>query len=51
MESTCDYDVVWRGNCFGGKPIKKTNIQERVKKLKNDKDKVTEEMVKGGGDL
>ena len=48
----CGYDGVQRGNYFGGEPIRKIEVEERVKKLKNGKvagkDKVTEEMVKGG---
>ena len=49
----CGYDGVRRGNYFGGEPIKKTEVEERVKKLKNGKAaskyEVTEEMIKGGG--
>ena len=51
----CGYDGDRRGNCFGGEPIKKIEVEERVKKLKNGKaagkDEVTKEMVKGGGDV
>ena len=51
----CGYDGFRRGNCFGGEPIRKIGVEERVKKLKNGKaagkDEVTEEMVKGGGDV
>ena len=50
----CGYDGVRRGNYFGGDPIRKIEIEERVKKLKNGeaagKDEVTEEMVKGGNE-
>ena len=50
-----DYDGVQRGNSFGGEPIRKIEVEERVKKH-NDrkaagKDEVTEEMVKCGGDV
>ena len=31
----CGYEGVWRGNYFGGKPIRK--IEEKVKKLINGK--------------
>ena len=51
----CGYDGVRRGNYFGGEPIRKIEVEEKVKKLKNGKaagkDEVTEEMVKGGGDV
>ena len=47
----CDYDDVQRGNYFGGEPIRKIEIEEIVKNLKNGEDEVTEEMVKGGGDI
>ena len=51
----CDDDGVRRWNYFGGEPIRKTEVVERVKKLENEKaackDEVTEEMVKGGGDV
>ena len=44
----CGYDGVRRGNYFGGEPIRKIEVEERVKKLKNGKaagkDEVTEEM-------
>ena len=45
------YDGVWRGNYFGREPIRKIEVEEKVKKLKNGKDEVTEEMVKGGGEV
>ena len=52
----CDYDGVQRKNYFGGEPrIRKIEVEERIKKLKNGKaagkDETTEEVVKGGGDL
>ena len=51
----CGYGRVRRRNYFGGEPIRKIEVEERVKKLKNGKaagkDEVTEEMVKGGGDV
>ena len=51
----CGYDGVRRGNNFGGEPIRKFEVDERIKKFKNGKaagiDEVTEEMVKGGGDM
>ena len=50
----CGYDGVRRGNYFGGEPMRKIEVEERVKKLKNGratgKDDVTGEMLKGGGD-
>ena len=51
----CGYGGVRRGNYFGGEPIRKMEVEERVMKLKNGKvagkDENTEEMVKGGGDV
>ena len=51
----CCFDGVRRGNYFGGEPIRKTEVEERVKQLKNgkaaDKDEVTGEIVKGGGEV
>ena len=48
------FDKVWRGKCFRWEPIKKTEVEEKVKKLENEKtaskDKVTKEIVKGGND-
>ena len=29
----CDFDGVRRGNYFGGEPIRKTKVEERVQKL------------------
>ena len=51
----CGYDGVRRGNYFGGEPIRKIEVEKRVKKLKNGKaagkGEVTAEMEKGGGDV
>ena len=51
----CGFDGVWRGNYFGREPIRKTEVEERVTKLKNgraaSKDEVAGEMVKSGGGL
>ena len=51
----CGYDGIRRGNYFGGEPIRKIEVEEKVKKLKNGKaagkDEVTEEMVKSGSDV
>ena len=33
----CGFDGVLRGNYFGGVPIRKIEVKERVKKLKNGK--------------
>ena len=50
----CGFTGVWRGNYFGGKPIRKTEVEERVMKIKNGKtacnDEITGEMIPGGGD-
>ena len=49
----CGFEVVQRGNYFGGKPIRRTEVEVRVGKLRNGKsagkDEVTGEMTKGGG--
>ena len=49
----CGFNGVWRSNYFGGEPIKRTEVEVRVGKLKNEKaagkDEVTGEMIKGGG--
>ena len=48
----CGFDG--RGNCFGGEPIGRAEVEIGVGKLKNGKaagkDEVTGEMIKGGGD-
>ena len=50
----CGYDRVQIGNYFE-EPIRKIEVEERVKKLKNGKAagkyEVIEEMVKVGGDM
>ena len=50
----CGFDGEWRGNFFGGEPIRRTEIEARVGKLKNGKsagnDEVTREIIKSGGD-
>ena len=49
----CGFDGVRRGNYFGGEPIRRTEVELRVGKLKNGKvagkDEVTGEVIKGGG--
>ena len=49
----CGFDGVRSGNYFGGEPIRRTDFEVRVGKLKNGKatgkDEVTGEMIKGGG--
>ena len=46
----CGFDSVQRGNCFGGGPIKGTEVEVRVRKLKNEKaagkDEVIGEIIK-----
>ena len=48
----CGFDGVQRGNYFGGEPIRRTKVEGRVGKLKNEKmagkDEVTGEMIKSG---
>ena len=48
----CGFDGVRRGNHFRGEPIRKPEVEDRVKKLKHGKatgkDEVTRERVKGG---
>ena len=48
------FDVILRGNYFGGEPIGRTEVEVRVGKLKNGKatgkHEITGEMIKGGGD-
>ena len=50
----CGFDGVRRGNVFGGKVIRRTEVEVGVGKLKNGKavgkDEVTEEVIKGGGE-
>ena len=49
----CGFDGTRRGNYFGGKLIRRTEVKARVGKLKNGKvsgkDEVTGEMIKRGG--
>ena len=45
----CAFDGVRKGNCFEGEPIRRTEVEVRVGKLKNGKDKITGEMIKDGG--
>ena len=49
----CGFDGVRRDDYFGGEQIKRTEVEDRVGKLKNGKtagkDEVTGEMIKGGG--
>ena len=51
----CGFHGVRRGNYFGVESIRKTEAEQRVKKLKNGKgagkNEVIEELVKGGGDV
>ena len=48
--------LIWirKGNYFGREPIRRTEVEERVAKLKNGKaagkDEVKGEMIKGEGD-
>ena len=46
----CGFDGVRRGNYFGGEPIRRTEVEVRVGKLKNGK-ALGKEMVKGGGHM
>ena len=50
----CGFDRVRRGNYFGRESIRRTEVDVRVRKLKNGKaagkNEVTGEMIKGGGD-
>ena len=49
----CGFDGVHIGNYFGGEPIRRTEVELRVGKLKNGKavrkDEVIGERIKGGG--
>ena len=51
----CGFDGVQRGNSFGVATIRRTEIETRVRKLKNGeaagKDKVLGKMIKGGGNI
>ena len=50
----CGFDVIRRGNYFGGKTIERVEVEVRVGKLKNGKaacgDEITGEMINGGGE-
>ena len=50
----CGFDGIQRGNYFGKEPIRRTEVEVRVGKLKNGKtaakDEIIGEMIKGGGD-
>ena len=49
-----NFNGVRRGNYFGGEPVRRTEVEVRVGKFKNEKtagkDEVAGEMIKGGGD-
>ena len=49
------FDEVRRDNYFGGKPIRRTQVEERVGKFKNrkasSKEEVMGEVIKGGGNM
>ena len=49
------FDGIRRGNYLGGDPIRKTEVEVRVGKLKNikaaGKDEITGEMMKRGGNM
>ena len=49
----CGFDVIRRGNYFGGEPIGRAEVEVSVGKLKNrkaaGKDEITGEMIKGEG--
>ena len=48
------FDGIRRENYFGGEPIGRAEVEVRMGKLGNgnatDKDEITREMIKGGGD-
>ena len=50
----CGFDGLWIGNYFEGEPIRRAEVEVRVRKFKNGKAasavEVTGEMTKGGGD-
>ena len=41
--------MVFRGNYFGGEPIRKTKVEARVRRAAG-KNEVKGKMIKGGGD-
>ena len=44
-------DGVRRGNYFTKKPTRRTEVEAKVRNLKNRKDEVHRETIKGGGDM
>ena len=44
------FDGIRRGNYFGGEPIGRAEVEMKIGKLKNGKDEIIGEMIKGGGD-
>ena len=51
----CEFDGVQRSNNFGRDPVRETEVEVRVKKLKNgkaaSKDQFKGEMIRCGGDM
>ena len=45
LQSTCVTMIVFRGNNFGGKPIR-TEVEARVRKLKNGKTGGKDEVIR-----
>ena len=45
------FDGVQRGNYFGLEPIRRTEMEAKVRKHKNGEDVFIGEMIKGGGDM
>ena len=45
------FDGIRSGNYFRGEPIGRAEVERRMSKLKNGKDEITGEMIKGGGDM
>ena len=49
------FDGIQRRNCFGGELIRRTQVEVRAGKFKNEKttgmDEVTRELVKGEGEM
>ena len=50
----CGFDGLRKGNCFGGEPIRRAEVEMRVGKLKSGKPankvEITGEKIKGAGD-
>ena len=43
----CKFDWVQRGNCFGGEKIRRTEVEVRVRKLKNGRNhRIADKMQK-----